>query len=217
MSLTTGRLPIEWKHANVIPINKKDCVEPVTNYHPISLVPKISKVLERYVFNNIYPFVRALINNVQHGFLRDRSCITQLLGVLHDIGKNLDRNKQVDVLYLDFSKAFDSVDHDILLHKLQMQGINGTLLRWFENYLNDRWQRVVIEGAASAWSPVTSGVPQGSILRPLLFVIFINDLPDNVSPSTNSALYADDSKLYREIKSVEDCQFLQDDLAKLEH
>jgi hypothetical protein len=97
-----------------------------------------------------------------------------------------------------------------------MQGINGTLLRWFENYLNDRWQRVVIEGAASAWSPVTSGVPQGSILGPLLFVIFINDLPDNVSPSTNSALYADDSKLYREIKSVEDCQFLQDDLAKLE-
>ncbi|CAB3996877.1 Hypothetical predicted protein [Paramuricea clavata] len=140
MSLTTCRLPMEWKHANVIPIHKKDCVEPVTNYRPISLLPIISKVLERCVFNNIYPFVRVLINNVQHGFLRNRSCITQLLGILHDIGKNLDRNKQIDVLYLDFSKAFDSVDHDILLHKLQMHGINGTLLRWFENYLNDRWQ-----------------------------------------------------------------------------
>ena len=92
-------------------------------YRPISLLPIISKVLERCVFNNIYPFVRVLINNVQHGFLRNRSCITQLVGILHDIGKNLDRNKQIDVLYLDFSKAFDSVDHDILLHKLQMHAI----------------------------------------------------------------------------------------------
>jgi hypothetical protein len=215
-SLATGCVPVEWKQANVLPIHKKNCVEPVTNYRPISLLSIVSKVLERCVFNNIYPFVHALINNVQHGFLRNRSCVTQLLGVLHDIGKNLDQNKQVDMLYLDFSKAFDSVDHDILLYKLQKHGINGVLLRWFESYLNDRWQRVVIEGAASTWSPVTSGVPQGSILGPLLFIIFINDLPDNVSYSTNSALYADDSKLYREVTSISDCQSLQDDLTELE-
>ena len=87
----TGRVPREWKKANVIPIHKKDCVEPVTNYRPISLLPVVSKVLERCVFNNIYPF----INNVQHGFLRNRSCVKQLLGVLHDIGKSLDNNRQV--------------------------------------------------------------------------------------------------------------------------
>ncbi|CAB3992211.1 RNA-directed DNA polymerase from mobile element jockey, partial [Paramuricea clavata] len=109
-------------------------------------IPPLSKVLERSVFNSIYPFVHVLINNGQHGFLQNRSCVTQLLGVLHDIGKNLDQNKQTDTLYLDFSKAFDSVDHDILLYKLQRQGVN-----------------------------------------------------DNVSYGTNSTLYADDSKLYREV------------------
>jgi hypothetical protein len=128
-SIETGRVPREWKKANVIPIHKKDCVEPVTNYRPISLLPIVSKVLERCVFNNIYPFIRVLVNNVQHGFLRNRSCVTQLLSVLHDIGYN---NRQVDVLYLDFSKAFDTVDYDILLQKLQIHGINGYLLRWFE-------------------------------------------------------------------------------------
>ena len=123
----------------------------------------------------------------------------------------------MDVLYLDFSKAFDSVDHAILLQKLQLHGINGSLLRWFDNYLNDRQQRVVIESAASSWSPVSSGVPQGRILGPLLFVIFINDLPDNLSSSTNSALYANDSKLYSEIRSVDNCQSLQEDLTMLEN
>ena len=141
--------------------------------------------------------------------------MTQLLSVLHNIGKSLDNNRQVDVLYLDFSKVFDSVDHNILLQKLQIHGINGSLLRWFESYLNDRQQRVVIEGAASSCSPVTFGVPQGSILGPLLFVIFINDLPDHVSSSTNSVLYADDAKLYSEIRSVHNCQSLQENLTML--
>ncbi len=113
-SLAIGCVPVQCKQANVLPIHKKNCVEPVMNYRPISLLSIVSKVLKRCVFNNIYPFVHALINNVQHGFLQNRSCVTQLLSVLHNIGKNLDQNKQVDMLYLDFSKAFDSVDRDNL-------------------------------------------------------------------------------------------------------
>ncbi len=93
-SLATGCVPVEWKQANVLPIHKKNCVEPVTNYRPISLLSIVSKVLERCVFNSVYPFVHTLINNVQHGFLQNRSCVTQLLGVFHDIGKNLDKNKR---------------------------------------------------------------------------------------------------------------------------
>ena len=166
-----------------------------------------------FPFNNIYPFIRVLINNVQHGFVRNRSCVTQLLGVLNDTGKSLDSNKQVHVLHLDISKAFDSVDHAILLQKFQWHGINGSFLRWLESYLNDRQQRVVF----SSWSPVSSGVPQGSIHGPLLFVIFMKDLSDNLSSITNSALYEDDSKSYSEIRSADNCQSLQEDLTMLEN
>jgi hypothetical protein len=123
---------------------------------------------------------------------------------------------EFDISTSPTSQAIPPCESHPSIYKLQRHGVNGSLLRWFESYLNDRWQRVVIEGATSTWSPVTSGVPQGSILGPLLFLIFINDFPDNVSYSTNSALYADDSRLYREVTSTSDCQSLQDDLTKLE-
>ena len=165
----------------------------------------IFKVMERYIHNRVYPILSALINKTQHGFLKKRSCVTQLLCVLHDTGKNLDNNKQVDMIYLDFSRAFDSVDHAILYRKL-----------WFKDYLTDRCQRVVLENVASEWSPVTSGVPEGSILGPLLFTIFINTLPDSLSPGLQAALYADDSKVYRPITSLVDSMALQQDRNNLE-
>ena len=214
LSLYIGCLPLEWKSANVTPIHKKDLKEPVENYRPISLLPIVSKVLERCVSRKFYDHIIHLITPSQHGFLRIRSCTTQLIQVLHSVGQCLDKNIQTDLIYLDFAKAFDSVDHQILLRKLQSYGVAGRLLNWFRDYFSGRTQRVVIEGVPSSWSPVVSGVPQGSLLGPLLFIVFINDLPEAVS-NGSSAIYADDTKLYRTVRSTTDSERLQESLSNL--
>ncbi|CAB4033075.1 Hypothetical predicted protein [Paramuricea clavata] len=142
--------------------NDKDKKELAINYRPISLLSIISRVLERCVCNRFYEHIRDSINEARHGFLHGCSCTTQFLSTLYRIGQLLDKNTQTDILFLDFAKAFDSVDHVILLRKLKDYGIAGNLYRWFSDYLHNRTQRVVGEGAASSWSPITSGVPQGS-------------------------------------------------------
>ena len=154
-----------------------------------------------------------MINDSQHGFPYGRSRVTQLLTTLHRIGQLLDNNIQTDVIFLDFAKAFDSVDHGIILAKLGRYEISGNIHIWFCSYLRGRTQRTVVEGVASEWSPVTSGVPQGSILGLMLFLLFINDLPDVIPQATSSGLYADDAKLYRAITSNEDCTCLQSALS----
>ena len=153
-----------------------------------------------------------LLSSVQHGFVKGRSCTTQLLSVLHDIGASLDSGKALDILYLDFSKAFDSVPHGRLLHKLSLYGIEGHLHLWFKDYLTSRSKRVRIDGEFSSWVPVISGVPQGSLLGPFLFLLYINDLPDVVNSDTTIALFADDAKCSRIISSINDCDALQNDL-----
>jgi hypothetical protein len=146
--------------------------------------------------------------------VKGKSCCTQLLNVYHNIGQHLDSGGQTDVVYLDFSKAFDSVCHPLLIHKLRSFGFCGNLLSWLDNYLSGRQQRVTLRGKYSDWMPVISGVPQGSILGPLLFLLYINDMPASCKNSS-VALFADDAKCSRNIRSHGDCLMLQEDLDHL--
>ena len=215
-SLNCGRVPTEWKSANITPVHKNESKELAENYRPILLLSIVSKPLERCVSNNLHQHVSGHISDEQHGFVRNRSCVTQLLSVFHTIGENLDKNIQTDILYLVFAKAFDSIDHCTLLVKLKSYGVTGKLLNWFADYLHGRLQRVVVDGVASQWTSVTSGVPQGSILGPLLFAIFINGFPDVVKDTgSHTALYADDSKIYESISSIQCCETLQQSLDSL--
>ena len=144
-----------------------------------------------------------------------RSCTSQLVGVLDEIGKVLDRGEQIDVIYLDMTKAFDKVNHELLINKLRRFGFKTNLLNWFQSYLYHRRQQVTVLGSTSSSLPVTSGVSQGSILGPILFLLYVNDLPDAVCSST-IATFADDTKLFKRIASDTDSNKLQDDVNTLE-
>ena len=202
-SLRLGIFPGDWKLANIVPIFKKGKRDFVENYRPISLLPVTSKVLKFH-----------LIIREQHRFLAGRSCVTQLTSVLHYTGGQLDAGKQIDITYLDMSKAFDKVDHTKLLVRLHQYGITGKLHDWFRSYLQGRKQQVTVLGATSRELPVTSGIPQGSLLGPILFLLFVDDIPNTVKTS-RVACYADDTKIFKSIDSITDCNALQSDLNDL--
>uniref|UniRef100_A0A1X7T194 Reverse transcriptase domain-containing protein n=1 Tax=Amphimedon queenslandica TaxID=400682 RepID=A0A1X7T194_AMPQE len=189
-----GIVPSEWKVHKITPVFKAGDTQYVENYRPISLLCILSKVLESIIYAKIIPFLSDLLCRHQFGFLKGRSAVSQLLITYNNIMRNCESGQSTDQVYFDFSKAFDSVPHSLLLYKLWMLGITGPLWCWFKDYLNQRMHFVEIEGCSSQMLPVRSGVPQGSILGPLLFLVFVNDIPD-VIDSSHLFLFADDSKL----------------------
>lgn len=216
-SLLQGIVPAEWKEAIINPIYKagKNDRGNAENYRPISLTSVTCKILEHIIHSSIIKHleVNLILTDAQHGFRKRRSCVTQLVMVVNDFAKSLNSSKQLDTILLDFSKAFDKVSHRKLLLKMDHYGIRGKPLDWVRDFLDERTQRVVINGESSSNANVTSGVPQGTVLGPLLFLIYINDIPDRVK--SHLRLFADDSYLYRIIDSEHDTVQLQNDLDEL--
>ena len=176
LSLQKSIVPDLWKSSNVIPIHKKDSKSDINNYRPISLLPIVSKILEKIVFKAVYNFLHAnsVLSKHQSGFRPNDSTVNQLAFLYHEFCKALDEKKDIRIVFCDISRAFDRVWHLGLLYKLKKVAIRGNLLDWFHNYLYSRKQKVVIKGKSSEWGQVTAGVPQGSVLGPLLFISYIN-------------------------------------------
>jgi hypothetical protein len=217
-SLDTGEVPNDWKEANISAIYKKSSKQDPANYRPVSLTSVCCKTLEHILYSNIMNHLdsHGILVHFQHGFREKRSTESQLIQTIDDILKNADERGHTDILILDFSKAFDTVPHARLMKKLQHYGINDKTHRWLRNWLTGRKQRVVVEGEESRTEQVKSGVPQGTVLGPLMFLVYINDIADNIQHST-VRLFADDCLLYRNIKSIEDTIKLQDDLTAMEN
>ena len=195
-SMQSGETPEDWRRANVTPIFKKGDRNDPANYRPVSLTSQVCKVMESIVKERVFDHLKSnnLLSEEQHGFREGRSCLSNLLTTLEDWTNILDDKDCVDVAYLDFRKAFDLVSHKHLLLKLQKHGINGQIGQWIQAFLENRKQKVIIRGVESDELDVLSGVPQGSVLGPILFLIFINDLPKCVDCPV--CLFADDSKIY---------------------
>ena len=213
-SFRLKQLPQDWKSANISAIFKKGSKLDVGNYRPVSLTCICCKIMESIIRDNIFTFFidNKLFSPRQFGFMKGRSTVLQLLKVLDEWTELLESGGQVDVIYTDFEKAFDKVPHKRLISKLRSYKINDKIVNWIESFLKSRKQRVKINGKLSDWQAVLSGIPQGSILGPLLFIIYINDLVQVCNQGSKLYLYADDSKVFKHINNILDEQILQTDL-----
>ena len=214
-SIQEGNIPNDWQKAIVVPIFKKGSKKEPSNYRPVSLTSVVCKLCETLIRKNVmnYMLQNHLFSDDQYGFRPGRSCVVQLLEILDEWTKLLDNGNPVDIVYLDFSKAFDTVSHERLLFKLHKLGIRGSVLNWIKSFLTDREQCVRVGTNTSSWSEVISGVPQGSVLGPVLFLCFINDQPNVVEGIVK--IFADDTKLYACVSKEEKCEALQKDLDNL--
>eukprot|EP00112_Aurelia_sp_Birch-Aquarium-sp1_P013836 Seg2955.3 transcript_id=Seg2955.3/GoldUCD/mRNA.D3Y31 product="putative RNA-directed DNA polymerase from transposon X-element" protein_id=Seg2955.3/GoldUCD/D3Y31 len=208
-----GALPSEWKEAHVTPIYKKGKKEKSNNYRPVSLTSIVCKGLEKIVRKHCVTHLKRFITTCQHGFVEGRSCLTQLLNTIDIWTKLLDDGIPVDAVYLDFAKAFDSVPHRRLLIKLESYGIKGKILSFISDFITGR-QRVVVNGSFSNWASFESGIPQGSVLGPLLFMIYINNMPETVDCMIR--LFADHANIFTGCRSEQERETLQQDLISLQ-
>ena len=194
-------IPDEWKLSVITPIFKKGSPTDPANYRPIALTCTFCNIFESLLSTQILDYLLShnLITKHQHGFIKHHSTTTNLLESLHDWSVSLSNHRSTDVAYIDFQPAFDYISHPKLILKLSSYGISGNLLCWIKAFLTNRKQMVRINSTFSSICDVISGVPQGSVLGPMLFIIFINDITDNLDPTTTAKLIADDIKLYSEL------------------
>ena len=199
----------------VCPVFKKGDKSIASNYRPISLTSILCKVLEDIFASNLVTHLDShqLLYDLQHGFRSKRSCETQLVMLMEDLSRNAIKGQQTDLILLDFSKAFYKVSQEKLILKLHHCGVRGQVLHWIKAFLSNRSQTVVLESEKSSQVTVTSGVPQGSVLGPILFMIFINDLPEHIKSKVR--LFADDTAVYLAVSNLEHAQILQEDLDRL--
>ena len=215
-SLRQGDVPDCFKESHVCPIHKGGDQSLPSNYRPISLLSNLEKSLERAVFKYLYNHFRDnnILSSFQSGFIPGDYTVNQLTYLYNTFCQAIDEGKEVRVVFCDVSKAFDRVWHAGLIHKLRAAGITGHLLKWFVSYLEKRRQRVVASGVQSEWNYISAGVPQGSILGPLLFLLYINDIVIDIG--ANIRLFADDTSLFVIVKNPDAAaELINNDMNKI--
>lgn len=215
LAIRTSTFPEQWKIAKVSPVHKGGTPDNyIENYRPISILSNFSKAFEVCIYNNLFHQIKSLISPAQHGFFTKRSTLTNLTSFLQKAYRAVGNKKQLDVVYTDFGKAFDRLDHGLIASKMFSLGLHLNLVNFFISFLKGRLQFVEYNGFKSSIYGIPSGAPQGSNLAPLIFAIFVNDITVNIS--SNCLLFADDLKLFRTINSATDCNELQNDIDTLE-